>query len=118
MRLGSLWQRHCLLRYSLVVTLLAVLAVVSFSPVASGQDDGDTWVGTWATAAVVLPPPQDGAPGGQGAGPVRIQNQTVRQIVRTSIGGTAVRVAVTNLFGSRPLEIGAAPVALRVDGAE
>ena len=48
---------------------------------------------------------------------MRIQNQTLRQIVHTSTGGSAVRVAVTNLYGGRPLEVGAARVALRIDGA-
>ena len=116
MRLGTLWQGHRRRRQILVVTLVAVLAAAFIPACAGTQDDGNTWVGTWATSPVVLPPPRDGAP--QGLGPAaRIQDQTVRQIVHTSIGGSAVRVAVTNLFGSQPLEIGAAHVALRVDGA-
>ena len=116
MRLGTLCQGHRRQRQILVVTLVAVLAAAFIPACAGTQDDGNTWVGTWATSPVVLPPPRDGAP--QGLGPAaRIQDQTVRQIVHTSIGGSAVRVAVTNLFGSQPLEIGAAHVALRVDGA-
>ena len=116
MRLGTLWQGHRRRQQILVVTLGAVLAAAFIPACAGTQDDGNTWVGTWATSPVVLPPPRDGAP--QGLGPAaRIQDQTVRQIVHTSIGGSAVRVAVTNLFGSQPLEIGAAHVALRVDGA-
>ena len=116
MRLGTLWQGHRRRRQILVVTLVAVLAAAFIPACAGTQDDGNTWVGTWATSPVVLPPPRDGAP--QGLGPAaRIQDQTVRQIVHTSIGGSAVRVAVTNLFGSQPLEIGAAHVALRLDGA-
>jgi lysophospholipase L1-like esterase len=37
----------------------------------------------------------------------------LRQIVRTSIGGSRVRVVLSNAFGTAPLEIGAAAVALR-----
>jgi lysophospholipase L1-like esterase len=39
--------------------------------------------------------------------------QTVRQIVRTSVGGDQVRVRLANSFGDVPLVIGAARVALR-----
>jgi len=92
--------------------LVVALAVLS-APGRAGAQDSGAWVGTWATAPVLLPPPPDDAPAGRGPGPVRIHNQTVRQIIHTSIGGSAVRVAVTNLFGSEPLDIGAAHVALR-----
>jgi lysophospholipase L1-like esterase len=39
-------------------------------------------------------------------------NQTVRNIVYTSAGGTKVRVLVTNAFGTRPLDVGHASIAL------
>ena len=42
-----------------------------------------------------------------------MSNQTIRQIVHTSIGGNRVRVVLSNAFGSAPLEIGAADIALR-----
>jgi hypothetical protein len=44
---------------------------------------------------------------------VTISNQTVRQIVRVSVGGDRVRVVLSNAFGTAPIEIGAAHVALR-----
>ena len=56
------------------------------------------------------------AGGGRQGGPpapVTLSNQTIRQIVRTSIGGSRVRVVLSNVFGTAPLEIGAAHVALR-----
>ncbi len=40
-------------------------------------------------------------------------NQTIRQIVRTSIGGSRVRVVLSNAFGTAPIEVGAGHVALR-----
>jgi lysophospholipase L1-like esterase len=58
-------------------------------------------------------------PGGGGRGPaappppVNFKNQTLRQIVHTSLGGDRVRVVLSNAFGTLPLEIGAAHVALR-----
>jgi lysophospholipase L1-like esterase len=44
---------------------------------------------------------------------VQLDNQTLRQIVHTSIGGQRVRVVLSNRYGTGPLTIGAAYVALR-----
>ncbi|MGZ8449571.1 MAG: hypothetical protein ACXWWV_08265, partial [Candidatus Deferrimicrobiaceae bacterium] len=55
-----------------------------------GDRDGDQhWVGTWATA---LQTPATNTT-------VVFENQTLRQIVRTSIGGKKVRVRLTNALG-------------------
>jgi hypothetical protein len=68
------------------------------------------------------PPPQaqtpaagGGQPAAQGlaASPLNFNNQTLRQIVRVSLGGEQVRVVFSNAYGSAPLQIGAAHVALR-----
>lgn len=44
-------------------------------------------------------------------------NQTARMIVRTTIGGTRVRVQFSNAFGTAPVELGSAHVALRAMGS-
>jgi lysophospholipase L1-like esterase len=44
---------------------------------------------------------------------VTITNQTIRQIVRVSLGGERLRIVLSNAFGTAPIEIGAAHVALR-----
>ena len=44
---------------------------------------------------------------------VHFTNQTLRQIVRTSVGGSRLRVVLSNTFGTAPLTIGAAHIALR-----
>ena len=63
------------------------------------------WVGTWSASP-------------QAAGsPSAIKGQTIRQIVRVSIGGKQLRVRLSNAFGAGPLVIGAAHVALRATGA-
>jgi lysophospholipase L1-like esterase len=95
------------------------------SAMAQGGRGADHWVGTWATAAVARPqggppgPPtqtSQGVPGSPGRGlpaPLNFNNQTLRQIVHTSIGGDRVRVVLSNAFGTAPLMVGAANVALR-----
>lgn len=87
----------------------AVLAQVARS--------GEHWVGTWATA-VVARAPQGSTPQSPSAPPVlNFKNQTLRQIVRTTLGGERVRVVLTNAFGTVPLTVGAAHIALRDEGA-
>jgi len=50
--------------------------------------------------------------------PASFSNQTVRQIVRVSVGGSKVRIRFSNEFGSKPVLIGAASVGLGGKGAE
>ncbi len=55
-----------------------------------------------------------GGGGGRGpAAPLNFNNQTLRQIVHTSIGGDRVRIVLSNAFGTSPLAVGAGHVALR-----
>jgi len=113
--------------------LLAVAAALIALAPAFGKDKDENWVATWATALVIRPAP--GTPGAVPAGPppapnagaaggpprppppATIQDQTLRQIVHTSLGGERVRVVLSNAFGTAPLEIGGAAIALRKDGA-
>jgi lysophospholipase L1-like esterase len=83
----------------------------------SAQQTAEHWVGTWATAPVSVPSQPGGPPqlGAQGPPPA-VNNQTLRQIVHTSIGGDRVRVVLTNAFGSGRLAIGGAHIALRDKG--
>ncbi|HEY6507727.1 MAG TPA: SGNH/GDSL hydrolase family protein [Vicinamibacterales bacterium] len=56
------------------------------------------------------------APGGRAGGPpppVTVSNQTLRQIVRTSIGGTRLRIVLSNAFGTAPINIAAGDIGLR-----
>ena len=47
---------------------------------------------------------------------VTLNNQTVRQVVRVTLGGNKVRVRLSNEFGDAPVRIGAAHVALAGEG--
>ena len=107
---------------TLTVWLTIILASLG-SPLAVHAQPQEHWVGTWATGLQAQIQPdlasvdQTTDPSGNLFGPtVQIHNQTLRQIVRTSIGGSSVRVAFTNTFGTHPLEIGAAHIALKTDG--
>jgi lysophospholipase L1-like esterase len=47
---------------------------------------------------------------------VHFNNQTLRQIVHTSIGGSRTRIILSNVYGTAPLTVGAAHIALREEG--
>jgi len=75
---------------------------------------------TAANPAPAPPPPSPGFPPRRFAAPIeipRLADQTVRMIVRTSIGGRRVRVRLANAFGGTTVSIGAAHVARRDSGS-
>ena len=118
---------------------LAFLIVHADRDVLAQSGTFDRWVGTWATAEVgrlqnpVPAPPAlrpfmantrcpappapsvPPAPGQAFAPPPFIQftNQTLRQIVHASVGGSKVRVVFSNAYGTAPVTVGAAHIALR-----
>ena len=100
--------------------LLVILPAVALPPAAAAQA-AEYWVGTWAAGLQAQAPPDPASgqdPGQDLFGPLaRVRNQTLRQIVRTTIGGSRLRVAFTNVFGTQPLEVGAAHAAVRAAGA-
>jgi len=127
--LQNLRRPRC--RSAISLAALAVAAVLlgnSGIGAQSGPTSGH-WVGTWATAEVgrpqtppppaAPPAPAQAQPGQSVPAPVppapflHFNNQTLRQIVRTSMGGARARVVLSNTFGTAPLTIGAAHVALR-----
>jgi lysophospholipase L1-like esterase len=73
------------------------------------RPDGPPLVNPPAVLAVA--PNQELKVGGQS--PLHFNNQTLRQVARLSLGGSRLRVVLTNAFGTAPLNIGAAQVALR-----
>ena len=110
-------------------SLIALATIVLTASTAYAQAKAaDHWVATWTTAVVAraatLPPPPQPAPLPPGATastippappappPITPNNHTLRQIVRTSIGGTRARVVLANTFGTAPVNIGGASMAL------
>ncbi|MFG1994069.1 SGNH/GDSL hydrolase family protein [Actinoplanes sp. NPDC048988] len=81
----------------MLVAALAVLAVAGCTPAAPVTEAAD-WVGSWAVAA---------QSGGRSFG-----RQTVRQVLRTSIGGSTVRLRLSNEFGDAPLTLANVRLAL------
>src|SRR6202161_1291977 len=89
-------MRRFLTRLSLSLLLIA-------APALPAQQPAPRWIGTWAAS-----------PMGEQVNPGQPSpaNSTYRNVVRISAGGSSISVQLTNEFGSRPLTIGAALVAL------
>lgn len=80
------------------------------SPPAAARDwRGERWIGTWAAAPHTPFPAFEDFPSQL----IELDDQTLRQIVRATVGGEQVRVRFTNAYGETPLVIGAAHFALR-----
>jgi lysophospholipase L1-like esterase len=81
---------------------LMLLGLTLFATAANAADKNNNsrWIGTWSAAQWTTKLDQ---PAG---------NSTFRNVVHISLGGSAVRVIVTNEFGRTPLTVNAAHVAL------
>jgi lysophospholipase L1-like esterase len=69
-----------------------------------------SWVASWAASPMAA---SDSEQAEQG-----FSDQTIREIIYVSAGGDALRVHLSNLFGTRPLTIGGASVGVVLDGGE
>lgn len=70
--------------------------------------DTQSWIASWAASPQSVWGADFFAPVGV---PRALRDQTVRQVVRLSLGAKRVRVEISNEFGTVPLHIGAAGVA-------
>ena len=70
---------------------------------AVGPASDGGWTGTWSVS------PQSGGSS--------FNQQTLRQIVHTSVGGYAARVEISNVFGSQPLVVSDVHIAQRSSGS-
>ncbi|MBQ0986929.1 SGNH/GDSL hydrolase family protein [Streptomyces sp. F63] len=86
----------------------------------TGHTDGRTgpgtsrgWVAAWGASQVAGSDiPWSDCPAGKG-----LEDQTVRNVLFVKGGGSSVRVRITNTFGTQPVAVGKATVALQDEGA-
>ncbi len=88
-----------------------IFSLLLLTPACSRNITDQIWVGTWSTALQLVEPhnmpPEPG-----------LSYNTLRQVVRISIGGDSIRVRLSNEFGHSRIEIGGANIAIsQGDGA-
>ncbi|SCK54648.1 Lysophospholipase L1 [Streptomyces sp. WMMB 714] len=107
--------------YALLAGLAAIVVLVSTAVfIGVGSDDGSldgtsqgarddaapassgSWVGTWSAPAVAAEPETQAG----------FAKMSIRNIVHTSVGGTGARITLSNLYGTKPLTVTHATLAL------
>jgi lysophospholipase L1-like esterase len=81
-----------------LVFLLAMIPVVT--PAFAADHQNPAWVGSWAASPLQMPLKNP------------IGNSTFRNVVHLTLGGTSIRITLTNQFGRTPLRIDNTHVAL------
>jgi lysophospholipase L1-like esterase len=93
------------MKISGVTALIAALLAMAISaPAEKGAAKGDAWVESWG-ASQQIPEPQNALPTDD------LRDATVRQIVHLSLGGSAMRVHLSNAFGTQALHFTSVHVA-------
>ncbi|WP_255483952.1 SGNH/GDSL hydrolase family protein [Granulicella sp. 5B5] len=108
----SNWWQGCgrvARRLGVVSAGIALSMALGGAARAQSYTDG-YWVGTWGTAPMAYENSIDSYGGMQGV--------TLREIAHVSVGGSAVRVTLSNEFGKEPLTVNAAAIAVRQNGSE
>jgi hypothetical protein len=108
--LGQRRQRRSFARDLLLgsaAALTGVLATTTEGWASEESHEHEARVQSWAVGQVTLLP----------ADTVQYNNQTLRAIVHTSVGRTRVRVRIANTFGTAPLIIGSAHLAVSNSGS-
>jgi len=105
--MGTSYFWEITMHFAAAAALAAILSALT-APAAPAQA-ADGWQTTWYAA----PQPSWGADFALPTNvPAALAGQTVREVVRTSVGGMRLRVSFSNRYGSTPLTIGAARIAL------
>lgn len=101
-------------RYAYSAWLLAVVLIGGIAVGAQAQQpDIDRWVTAWAMSPSSLPP---GMLAADMASHNEFDNQTLRQIAHVTAAGDALRVRLSNTHGNKPLQVGAATIAVQSTG--
>jgi len=95
-------------RFSYISLFIAALLFSANVVIAAGSGK-DKWVATWGASPFAFRSFVNAAP------PAPFENQTVRDVVRISVGGRQLRVRFSNEIGNTPLKIGSASVAIAGD---
>jgi lysophospholipase L1-like esterase len=92
-----------------ICTLLILATTIPAFSASKPVPPPDHWVGTWATADVER---------SNAKGDFLATDTTFREIVHVSLGGSLLRVELSNQFGTEPLVISAVHIALAAGGGD
>ena len=103
-------RRLAWLHRFMALTMAASVAI----PAVGSAAGPSAWIGSWTAS----PQPVWGSDFAFPTNiPATLQDQTIRQVARLSLGGQRIRVVLSNEYGRQPLVIGAAHIALTDTGS-
>jgi len=101
-------------KFSTAFACTALACILVCAPIAHAAKPSSSmppvWVASWGSSQQI-PEPQNALP------PDDLREATVRQIVHLSVGGQALRVHLSNAFGTEPLHIASVHIARPVSPA-
>src|SRR5580658_1220786 len=112
--------KHPLLLVVSAALAAALASALAFPAVGTAAECGTRglackWLATWAASPMAATPARLTAPDDfSSAG---FNDQTIRDIVWTSVGGQAVRISLSNRFGRRPVTFGQVDIGLSAGGS-
>jgi lysophospholipase L1-like esterase len=118
-------MRRLLMAVGLAAATLTLTLTTQAQTGAGNTTERQSWVATWGTAQSTFRAPPAAPPLTPQLGPdprrrhpippsiASLNNQTVRMIVRASVGGETVRIRLQHAFGAPSVAIGAAHIAIR-----
>jgi hypothetical protein len=101
---------------ALTAGLVVIGAAGARSDRAAAAAASGHWAGTWGASA--QPPTPASLSGTGDVSSTGFNNQTVRNIVSSSAGGSQVQVRLSNAFSDQPLHVGRVDVAVQRSGAQ
>ncbi|GAA3383633.1 GDSL-type esterase/lipase family protein [Cryptosporangium minutisporangium] len=99
---------------ALTAVLLLGTLFVSPGTAASAACTGSGWVASWAASPTDALVPVDAS---GGPAPTSVTRQTLRMMISPHLGGSTLRIRLTNRFGSSPVTFGRVTVAKQQRGA-
>ena len=97
-----------------ILAAAALAGAIALPFTAQAADEGD-WIDTWAAATQPVWGPDFLA---GITFPRNLWGQTLREVARVSLGGSEVRIALSNEYGTLPMTVGEAHIALSDTGAK
>jgi len=97
-------ERSLHVRIGSMLLFGAVLLVASATSYVGSSNAQTRWLGSWATSQQLVEP-------NNALSPEDLRDATLRQIVHLSVGGSEIRLHLSNRFGTTPLHVVAAHVA-------
>ena len=104
MQIFSFRMIHRATTVLLAVAVLAVTACQTAPPEPGEASASPRWIGGWVSAQQI-PEPRNALP------PADLENATLRQVIRTSLGGERIRLRISNVYGTAPLAVGEMSIA-------